>query len=129
MVEAAMSPQQARAAIDVGIEVAQLLVGRGARCLLTGDMGIANTTASAALIAAFTGADPETVTGRGSGVHRACTGRGSGDGATAHPASWVDDDDYSQESSHEQQDSRGDRMSGIISNGGDDGGFMGKFDM
>ena len=29
----------------------------GARCLLTGDMGIANTTASAALIAAFTGAD------------------------------------------------------------------------
>ena len=31
---------------------------RGNRCLLTGDMGIANTTASAALIAAFTGADP-----------------------------------------------------------------------
>jgi adenosyl cobinamide kinase/adenosyl cobinamide phosphate guanylyltransferase len=31
-------------------------------------MGIANTTASAALIAAFTGADPATVTGRGTGI-------------------------------------------------------------
>ena len=30
----------------------------GTRCLLTGDMGIANTTASAALIAAFTGGVP-----------------------------------------------------------------------
>ena len=37
-------------------------------CLLTGDMGIANTTASAALIAAFTGADPAEVTGRGTGI-------------------------------------------------------------
>ena len=32
------------------------LVAAGNRCLITGDMGIANTTASAALIAAFTGA-------------------------------------------------------------------------
>jgi nicotinate-nucleotide--dimethylbenzimidazole phosphoribosyltransferase len=31
-------------------------------------MGIANTTASAALIAAFTGADPAEVTGRGTGI-------------------------------------------------------------
>ena len=31
-------------------------------------MGIANTTASAALIAAFTGADPADVTGRGTGI-------------------------------------------------------------
>jgi NaMN:DMB phosphoribosyltransferase len=31
-------------------------------------MGIANTTASAALIAVFTGADPATVTGRGTGI-------------------------------------------------------------
>jgi nicotinate-nucleotide--dimethylbenzimidazole phosphoribosyltransferase len=31
-------------------------------------MGIANTTASAALIAVFTGADPEQVTGRGTGI-------------------------------------------------------------
>ena len=37
-------------------------------CLLTGDMGIANTTPAAALIAAFTGADPAEVTGRGTGI-------------------------------------------------------------
>jgi nicotinate-nucleotide--dimethylbenzimidazole phosphoribosyltransferase len=34
-------------------------------------MGIANTTASAALIAAFTGAAPEAVTGRGTGIDEA----------------------------------------------------------
>ena len=53
----AMSREQAVAAIGVGIEVARDLVAAGNRCLLTGDMGIANTTASAALICAFTGRD------------------------------------------------------------------------
>jgi nicotinate-nucleotide--dimethylbenzimidazole phosphoribosyltransferase len=64
----AMTREQAVAAIGVGIEVARDLVVAGNRCLLTGDMGIANTTASAALIAAFTGQDPAAVTGRGTGV-------------------------------------------------------------
>jgi len=64
----AMTRQQALAAIGVGIEVARDLVAAGNRCLLTGDMGIANTTASAALICAFTGKDPAEVTGRGTGV-------------------------------------------------------------
>ena len=36
-------------------EVARELVASGARCLITGDMGIGNTTPSAALIAFFTG--------------------------------------------------------------------------
>lgn len=66
--EAAMSPEEVRAALDAGVEVAARLVAAGHRCLLTGDMGIANTTASAALVAAFTGADPAVVTGRGTGV-------------------------------------------------------------
>ncbi|HVB26934.1 MAG TPA: nicotinate-nucleotide--dimethylbenzimidazole phosphoribosyltransferase, partial [Mycobacteriales bacterium] len=65
---AAMTPEQVRAAVEIGIEVARDLVVAGNRCLLTGDMGIANTTASAALIAAFTGADPAAVTGRGTGI-------------------------------------------------------------
>ena len=56
------------AAVEVGIETARDLVTAGSRCLITGDMGIANTTASAALIAAFTGTDPVEVTGRGTGV-------------------------------------------------------------
>jgi nicotinate-nucleotide--dimethylbenzimidazole phosphoribosyltransferase len=64
----AMSREEAMTAIGVGIEVARDLVAAGNRCLLTGDMGIANTTASAALICAFTGRDAAEVTGRGTGV-------------------------------------------------------------
>jgi nicotinate-nucleotide--dimethylbenzimidazole phosphoribosyltransferase len=64
----AMTPDQACRALAVGIEVARDLVESGARCLLTGDMGIANTTPSAALVAAFTGLPPEEVTGRGTGI-------------------------------------------------------------
>jgi nicotinate-nucleotide--dimethylbenzimidazole phosphoribosyltransferase len=64
----AMSRAEAERAVEVGIETARDLVATGHNCLLTGDMGIANTTASAALIAAFTGADPEQVTGRGTGI-------------------------------------------------------------
>jgi nicotinate-nucleotide--dimethylbenzimidazole phosphoribosyltransferase len=64
----AMSPDEARRAVEAGIEIARDLVAAGNRCLITGDMGIANTTASAALIAAFTGAAPAAVTGRGTGI-------------------------------------------------------------
>ncbi|GAB3435707.1 nicotinate-nucleotide--dimethylbenzimidazole phosphoribosyltransferase [Flindersiella endophytica] len=65
---AAMSRDEATAALETGIEVAQELVDGGARCLLTGDMGIGNTTPSAALIAAFTGLPATDVTGRGTGI-------------------------------------------------------------
>ncbi|WP_372492333.1 nicotinate-nucleotide--dimethylbenzimidazole phosphoribosyltransferase [Actinomadura litoris] len=64
----AMTLDEARRAVETGIEVARDLVSSGARCLVTGDMGIANTTASAALVAAFTGLPPEQVTGRGTGI-------------------------------------------------------------
>jgi nicotinate-nucleotide--dimethylbenzimidazole phosphoribosyltransferase len=67
-VEPAMTPDEALAAIEVGIRVAGDLIDAGARCLLTGDMGIANTTPSAALIAVLTGSAPDAVTGRGTGV-------------------------------------------------------------
>ncbi|BCJ51670.1 hypothetical protein Asp14428_31450 [Actinoplanes sp. NBRC 14428] len=67
-VTAAMTEEEARAAVEAGISVAGALVEGGAKCLLTGDMGIANTTPAAALIAAFTGAEPAAVTGRGTGV-------------------------------------------------------------
>ncbi|WP_017627712.1 nicotinate-nucleotide--dimethylbenzimidazole phosphoribosyltransferase [Nocardiopsis chromatogenes] len=67
----AMTRVQAEYAIEAGIEVARDLATAGNRCLLTGDMGIANTTASAALVAAFTGADPAEVTGRGTGIDEA----------------------------------------------------------
>src|SRR6266705_611283 len=65
---AAMSREEAQRAIEIGIETAGDLIAAGHRCLVTGDMGIANTTAAAALIAAFTRADPAEVTGRGTGI-------------------------------------------------------------
>jgi len=55
-------------AVEAGIRTAERLVDEGARILVAGDMGIANTTPAAALIAAFTGASPEQVTGRGTGI-------------------------------------------------------------
>ncbi|MDD9372187.1 MAG: nicotinate-nucleotide--dimethylbenzimidazole phosphoribosyltransferase, partial [Acidimicrobiales bacterium] len=64
----AMTPDEARRALDVGAEVAALLVAGGARCLITGDMGIANTTASAALVASLTDRPATAVTGRGTGI-------------------------------------------------------------
>ena len=67
-VEPALTRDEAVAAVETGIRVADQLVDGGAAVLLTGDMGIANTTPAAALIAAFTGATAELVTGRGTGV-------------------------------------------------------------
>lgn len=64
----ALTRDEVRAAVEVGIAVATRLVDAGAGALLTGDMGIANTTPAAALIAAFTGSDPGLVTGRGTGI-------------------------------------------------------------
>jgi nicotinate-nucleotide--dimethylbenzimidazole phosphoribosyltransferase len=66
--EPAMSRAEAAQAIIVGAEVATQLLADGAQCLLTGDMGIANTTPSAAVIAALLGADPARITGRGTGI-------------------------------------------------------------
>jgi nicotinate-nucleotide--dimethylbenzimidazole phosphoribosyltransferase len=64
----ALSRDEAAAAVEVGITVAERLVEGGAGILVTGDMGIANTTPAAALIAAFTGASAAQVTGRGTGI-------------------------------------------------------------
>lgn len=64
----AMSPEEAVAALDAGAEVAADLVRGGAGLLVCGDMGIGNTTPSAALVAAFSGLEPGEVTGRGTGI-------------------------------------------------------------
>ena len=66
--EPAMTVAEARRALDVGAAVAARLVDDGAACLVTGDMGIGNTTPSAALVAAFTGRAAREVTGRGTGI-------------------------------------------------------------
>lgn len=64
----AMTRDDALQALAVGIEIADRLVDAGADLLLTGDMGIGNTTPSAALIVALTGTAAEVVTGRGTGI-------------------------------------------------------------
>jgi nicotinate-nucleotide--dimethylbenzimidazole phosphoribosyltransferase len=66
--EPAMTIAEARHALDIGAAVAARLVDDGAACLVTGDMGIGNTTPSAALVAAFTGRGAKEVTGRGTGI-------------------------------------------------------------
>ncbi|MEU2127622.1 nicotinate-nucleotide--dimethylbenzimidazole phosphoribosyltransferase [Streptomyces sp. NPDC018352] len=65
----ALTREEVLAAIEVGIETARDLVAAGNKGLLTGEMGIANTTASAALICVYTGMDPAEVTGRGTGIN------------------------------------------------------------
>jgi len=62
-----MTPAEARACVEVGMGLATDL-GESTDVFGTGDMGIGNTTASAAIAAALTGASPEDVTGRGTGI-------------------------------------------------------------
>ncbi len=63
----AMSLDEAVEALEVGIETGLEAVGEGADILVTGEMGIANTTPASALISVFTGLPPAEVTGRGAG--------------------------------------------------------------
>ncbi|MBI4603452.1 MAG: nicotinate-nucleotide--dimethylbenzimidazole phosphoribosyltransferase [Planctomycetes bacterium] len=73
--EPAMSRGQAEASICVGLEAVGLETSQGLDVLATGDMGIANTTASAAIAAAITGRPVAEVTGRGTGVEGAAFAR------------------------------------------------------
>jgi nicotinate-nucleotide--dimethylbenzimidazole phosphoribosyltransferase len=74
-VEPALTRDEVHDALRVGIEVAERQIADGAGMLVGGDMGIANTTPAAALVAAFTGTDPAQVTGRGTGVDDATLAR------------------------------------------------------
>lgn len=64
----AMSIEQAKAAIQAGIDLVWEFKERGYRILATGEMGIGNTTTSSAMTAAFLGLDVDEVTGRGAGL-------------------------------------------------------------
>ena len=65
----AMTREEAARAVMAGAGVAEELVeSGGVDLLVTGDMGIGNTTPAACLIAAFTGSPPEETTGRGTGI-------------------------------------------------------------
>lgn len=64
----AMTREEAVASLEAGITMAQQQVDSGSKVLATGEMGIGNTTASSAIIAAVSGLSPEIVTGRGTGI-------------------------------------------------------------
>lgn len=65
----AMSREEAARAVMAGAGVAEELIeSGGVDLLVTGDMGIGNTTPAACLISAFTGSPPRETTGRGTGI-------------------------------------------------------------
>jgi len=64
----AMSHRDAETALLAGFQQAAILFEEGANILGTGDMGIGNTTPSAAIGAILTGASLEEMVGRGTGV-------------------------------------------------------------
>ncbi len=66
--EPAMTREQAVTAIETGVTLATEAVREGIGILGTGDMGIGNTTPSAAITAVMTGAPVQAVTGRGTGI-------------------------------------------------------------
>ena len=72
---AAMSRDQAARAILAGFDSASRFFRDGVQILGTGDMGIGNTTPSAAIGCVLTGASPEDMVGRGTGVDDAGLGR------------------------------------------------------
>jgi len=66
--EPAMSRQEARAAVERGVQLALQLAAAGTTLLGIGEMGIGNTTSASALSAVLLGQAPEEVTGRGTGI-------------------------------------------------------------
>ncbi len=64
----AMTREQAIQAIETGIAIVNDRVRHGYNSFSLGEMGIGNTTASAAIVSAFSGEDPEKTTGRGTGI-------------------------------------------------------------
>lgn len=71
----AMHRDEAARALLAGAGLAEELTAGGVDLLVTGDMGIANTTASACVVAAMTGRDAAAVTGPGAGADEAVMAR------------------------------------------------------
>lgn len=64
----AMTEEQAKSAILEGFGAAEMLIKEGVELMGTGDMGIGNTSASAAIGAVMTGTSVAVMAGRGTGV-------------------------------------------------------------
>ena len=66
--EPAMRRDEVLAAVDVGRRVIDELIASGIDTIAVGEMGIGNTTAASALVAALSDRPPAEVTGRGTGL-------------------------------------------------------------
>ncbi len=64
----AMSREEAVKSIEVGIEVADELISKGAKLIGTGEMGIGNTTPSSAILAVITDLSLDEIVGYGTGI-------------------------------------------------------------
>ena len=67
-VEPAMTPEQTRQAIEVGINMVRDLKKNGTDLIIAGEMGIGNTTSASAIASVMLGLPSEKVTGRGAGL-------------------------------------------------------------
>ena len=65
---AAMTREEAMRALACGIRLAEEKIAQDYRCFLPGEMGISNTTASAAIATCLCGLTPEKATGRGTNI-------------------------------------------------------------
>lgn len=66
--EAAMSREEAIAAIEAGINLVEKEIKQGANLIATGEMGIGNTSASSAILASFVSEDFDLLVGLGTGI-------------------------------------------------------------
>lgn len=66
--EPAMTDEQCALALSLGASLAKEAAEQNVRTLLTGEMGIGNTTASTALFCAYFGLEPEAISGPGTGL-------------------------------------------------------------
>lgn len=78
----AMRREEAVRAVETGIRLARQLANEGYRAIATGEMGIGNTTTSAAVVSVLLGYDPAEVTGVGAGL----SSEGLGPEGRDHPA-------------------------------------------
>lgn len=66
----AMTRQEAIRAVEIGIEMSEKYIQEDYKVIGIGEMGIANTTPSAAIISVIAGCDPQEVTGMGAGLKK-----------------------------------------------------------
>ncbi|MFJ5714671.1 nicotinate-nucleotide--dimethylbenzimidazole phosphoribosyltransferase [Neobacillus sp. NPDC093127] len=66
--EDAMTREEAENAIAVGYEQGQDMINKGAQCLILGEMGIGNTSASSAILAVLSNSDVASLVGTGTGI-------------------------------------------------------------